>query len=61
LAALFASVVLAMLRALPAPHSRRDYLIAGGLATMVAMLALFVALMYTGFRRPGSFYKRRPK
>jgi hypothetical protein len=61
LAALFAGVALAMLRALPSPHTRADYLMAGGLATMVTMLALFGALMSTAFRRQDPFYKRRPK
>ena len=61
LAALFAGVVLAMLHALPGPHTQADYMIAGGLATMVAMLALFAALVSTRFRTPDPFYKRRPK
>ena len=61
LAALFAGVVLAMLLALPDPHSSSDYMIAGGLATMITMLALFGALLATAVRGPNAFYKRRPK
>ena len=61
LAALFAGVVLAMLHALPHPHTQADYLMAGGLATMITMLALFGALLSTKFRALEPFYKRRPK
>lgn len=61
LAALFAGVVLAMLHALPRPHTPADYLMAGGLATMLTMLALFGVLLSTKFRSPDPFYKRRSK
>jgi hypothetical protein len=61
LAALFAGVVMAMLFALPKPHTQSDYMIAGGLATMITMLALFGALLSTTMRDPQAFYKRRPK
>ena len=61
LAALFAGVVLAMLHSLPRPHTQADYMMAGGLATMVTMLALFGALISTRFREQAPFYKRRPK
>jgi len=61
LAALFAGVVLAMLLALPRPHSKGDFMIAGGLATMITLLAFFGALVTTQFRGSDSFYKRRQK
>ena len=61
LAALFAGVVLAMLHALPRPHTQADYLMAGGLATMVTMLALFGTLLSTKFRSEDVFFKRRYK
>ena len=61
LAALFAGVVLAMLHALPRPHTPADYLMAGGLATMLTILALFGVLLTTKFRSPDPFYKRRWK
>ena len=60
-AALFAGVVMAILFALPRPHTQPDYMMAGGLATMVSMLALFGALLSTTLRDPHAFYKRRPK
>jgi hypothetical protein len=60
LGALFAGVVLAILFALPQPHTNEDYLIAGGLATMIALLALIGVLVST-FPEAEVFYKRRPK
>jgi hypothetical protein len=61
LTALFTGVVLGMLHSLPRPHTQADYVMAGGLATMVTMLALFGALVSTRFREQTPFYKRRPK
>ncbi len=61
LVALFAGVTIAMLHALPGPHTAADYLIAGGVATLVTMLALFGALLATHLKIPDPFYKRRPK
>ena len=61
LAALFGGVALGMLLALPRPHTSTDYMIAGGLATMVTMLALFGVLLSTQSKVADSFFKRRPK
>ena len=61
LAVLFSGSVLVMLSALPRPHTQSDYLIAGGLATMVTMLALFGILLFLHFKFPDPFFKRRPK
>jgi hypothetical protein len=61
LAALFAGVAMAVLVALPRPHTQADYMIAGGLATMITMLALFAAVLSTQTRVPDPFYKRRHK
>jgi bacteriorhodopsin len=61
LCALFAGVVVTMLLALPRPHTRADYMMAGGLATMVALLAFFGVLLSTQVHRAEAFYKRRPK
>jgi predicted membrane metal-binding protein len=61
LAALFAGVTISMLLALPPPHARSDYLIAGGLGTMITMLALFGVLFSTQFRGADLFFRRRPK
>jgi hypothetical protein len=59
LAAIFGGTVASMLRALPGPHSRGDYLISGGVATMVSMLALLLTLVATGFRSAHPVYRRR--
>lgn len=61
LAALFAGVTVAMLFALPRPHTPADYMMSGGLATMITMLALFAVLVTTQFRGSDAFYKKRPK
>jgi hypothetical protein len=61
LAALFTGVVTAILLALPRPHTPTDYMMAGGLATMITMLAFFGVLVTTRFRGSEAFYKRRPR
>ncbi len=61
LATLFAGVVVAMLLALPRPHTQADYMISGGLATMITMLAFFGVVIATRTGGSEAFYKRRPK
>jgi ferric-dicitrate binding protein FerR (iron transport regulator) len=61
LAALFAGIVVAILFALPRPHTPADYMMAGGLATMVTLLAFFGVLLSTQFRGAEAFYKKRSK
>lgn len=61
LAALFTGIVLAMLLALPRPHTSGDYIIAGGLATLVTMLAAFGVLLSTKWKFSDPFFKRRQK
>ena len=61
LAALFAGMVMAILFALPSPHTDADFMMAGGLATMIALLAFFGVLVVTRFRGAEAFYKKRPK
>ena len=61
LIALFTGIVLGMLSALPRPHSSGDYIIAGGLATFVTMLAGFGVLLSTQSGVADNFFKRRPK
>jgi hypothetical protein len=61
LVALFAGVVAAMLLALPRPHTPADYMISGGLATMMTLLAFFGVVLSTQFRGTQTLYKRRPK
>jgi hypothetical protein len=61
LLALFAGVTVAMLLALPRPHTAADYMIAGGLATMITLLAFFGVYVATQSRDKEAFYKRRQK
>jgi uncharacterized membrane protein len=58
--ALFAGIVMAVLFALPQPHTDEDYLIAGALATMVALLA-FIGVLVSTFGGAEVFYKKRTK
>ncbi|HTT66127.1 MAG TPA: hypothetical protein VMG35_29960 [Bryobacteraceae bacterium] len=41
----FAVFALALIRVLPAPHSRADYLIVGTLATLAALITVFAGLV----------------
>jgi putative flippase GtrA len=45
---------------LPEPRSEADYLVVGGIATLVAMGLLFAVLLTTWVRSPNVFFKRRP-
>lgn len=44
---------------MPQPRKDVDYLVIGGMATMVSMAVLFVALLKTSFKGSDVFYKRR--
>ena len=57
----FGAVAAVMLRVLPGPRTDSDYLVAGAVATLAAMLALFLILINQWVRRPDVFYKRRDK
>jgi|HubBroStandDraft_1064217.scaffolds.fasta_scaffold00114_46 hypothetical protein len=41
----FAVFAVALIRVLPAPHGRADYLIVGTLATLAALIAIFAGLV----------------
>ena len=56
---IFGSSVAILLRVLPGPHTEKDYLIAGGIATLVTMLALFIVLITTWVKAPNVFYRKR--
>lgn len=55
----FGVSVVILLRVIPGPHSEQDYLVAGGVATFVTMLALFVVLITTWVKAPNVFYRKR--
>ncbi len=61
LIALFTGVTAAMLLALPRPHTPADYMMSGGLATMITLLAFFAVMVATQSHGRDAFYKRRQK
>ena len=56
----FTAVAGIMMRVIPAPHKDSDYLVIGSVATLVALLVLFVALISTT-KSSNVFFKRRRK
>jgi hypothetical protein len=50
-ALVFLVFAVALIRVLPAPHTRADYLIVGSLATLAALIAIFAGLVM-GRRKP---------
>ena len=59
-ACIFAVVAAAMLKLMPQPLKDSDYMVIGSVATLVALLGLFLALIATS--RPSDvFFKRRKK
>ena len=56
----FAGVVAIMINVMAAPLKDSDYLVIGTVATMVALLALFILLVVTG-QMSNVFFKRRKR
>lgn len=56
----FAVVAVIMWRVMPSPLKNSDYLVIGSVATLVALVVLFFALMAT-MKSPDMFFKRRRK
>jgi hypothetical protein len=54
----FCLVVAVLLKIMPGPKREVDYLVIGGLATLVAMIVLFLLLARTSFRGE-TFYRKR--
>lgn len=57
----FAAVVFLMLQLMPTPLRDSDYLVIGSVATLVALLALFLLLASTTLKSSELFFKRRKK
>ena len=57
----FGVVGATLLRVLPGPHQPADFLVIGTLATLVALAALFVAMIAGRTKKRDIFYKRRQK
>jgi len=46
---------------MPAPLKDTDYLVIGSVATLVALLVMFLILRATRLKSPDLFYKKRKK
>lgn len=57
----FALVAWLMIQLMPSPLRDSDYLVIGSVATLVAMLALFLALVGSKLKNSEVFFKRRKK
>lgn len=60
-ATVFAVVAFVMVQLAPAPLDNMSYLVIGSVATLAAMLALFLTLILTRLKSGDTFFKRRPK
>ena len=59
--AVFAVVVVIMLNVMSGPLKDSDYLVVGTVATVAAMLVLFVLMIATSGQKANVFFKRRKK
>jgi hypothetical protein len=50
-----------MIKLMPTPLRDSDYLLIGSVSTLLALLALFLALVSTTLKTPDVFFKRRKK
>ncbi|MCL5743091.1 MAG: hypothetical protein M1541_04050, partial [Acidobacteria bacterium] len=55
----FGATVTLLLHVIAGPHTEKDYLVIGGVATFATMLALFVVLITTWVKTPDVFYRKR--
>jgi hypothetical protein len=57
----FVVVAAIMIKLMPTPLKDSDFLLIGSVATLLALLALFLALVSTTLKSPDVFFKRRKK
>ncbi|MGH9645657.1 MAG: hypothetical protein ACRD4E_02470 [Bryobacteraceae bacterium] len=57
----FAVAAGVMYKIMPAPLKEIDLLVIGSVATLVALLVMFVALLATRLKSPDPFFKKRKK
>ena len=60
-ACVFAVTAAVMVKLMPGPLRDSDYLVIGCVATLLALLALFGALVSTSMKSRDVFFKRRKK
>ena len=59
--ATFGVVAAIMLRVMPEPLGDSDYLVVGSVATLVALLVVFLGLVTTKMKGSAVFFKKRSK
>lgn len=60
--AVFAIACVVLLRIMPPPHRDVDFVVAGSIAMLAALLVVFLLVLATTQRRDGTFFtKRRPE
>ncbi len=57
----FGVSVTILLAIIPGPHTEKDFLVAGGVATLVTMLTLFFVIITTWVKVPNVFYRKRKR
>jgi Na+/melibiose symporter-like transporter len=57
----FVIVAATMLKFLPEPHKESDYMVIGSVATLVALVVMFIVLISTSMRAKDVFFRRRKK
>ncbi len=58
---LYGGTAVVLLQVLPGPHTASDLMVIGSVATFASLIALFVFLILTWFRRPDPFFRRRKR
>jgi hypothetical protein len=58
---MFGVSVAVMVQFMPAPLKDTDYLVIGSVATLAALLVMFLTLMATRLKSPDMFFKKRKK
>jgi hypothetical protein len=58
---IFGVVAVVILRFMPEPIEDSDYLVAGSVATLAALLVLFLGLVSTRMKSNDVFFKKRKK
>jgi uncharacterized membrane protein len=59
--AIFGVTVAVLTHLMPEPHKETDYLVIGGIATLISMLVVFVVVISTVYRSSDTFFKKRKK
>ena len=60
-AALFGISAVVMTLLLPGPHTEKDYFIIGCMATLIALVAVFILVVTTWIKAPNPFFRRRKR